>query len=201
METKVVNFQNLELIKSLSSGEVACFPTETVYGLGVKYDSKESFDKLVGVKKRQPDKPFTLMLSSPDEVSNYAYVNSKIQKLIDKYMPGEITLLLRPKEDLYPWVSLNSKYIGIRVSGKKEVCQLIKEVGLPLLVSSANISTFDVVKDFNEAYEVFNGKVPYIVEGDVDSNTASTIVICEEKLTLIREGKIKFEDIKNVWEE
>ena len=40
-------------------------------------------------------------------------------------MPGEITLLLKPKEDIYPWVKLDSKYIGIRVSGKEEVCSLI----------------------------------------------------------------------------
>ena len=178
-----------------------CFPTETVYGLGVIYSSEEAFNKLVNVKKRNPDKPFTLMLSSPCDIDQYANINDRTKKIISKYMPGEITILVRPKEGLYPWVTLNSKYIGIRVSGKEEVCQLIAKVKEPLLVSSANISTFDVVKDFKEAYEVFNGKVPYIVEGEVNSNLASTIVICDEELTLIREGKIKFEEIKKVWED
>ena len=201
METKVVNFNDSKLIEAISSKEVVCFPTETVYGLGVIYSSEEAFNKLVNVKKRNPDKPFTLMLSSPCDIDQYANINDKTKKIISKYMPGEITILVRPKEGLYPWVTLNSKYIGIRVSGKEEVCQLIAKVKEPLLVSSANISTFDVVKDFKEAFEVFYGKIPYIVEGEVNSNLASTIVICDEELTLIREGKIKFKEIKKVWEE
>ena len=200
METKVVNFQSMELIKSLASGEVACFPTETVYGLAVRYDYQDSFLKLIKIKQRNPDKPFTLMLRSSLEIGNYAYVDDKIQKLIDRYMPGEITLLLKPKENLYPWVKLNSKYIGVRVSAKKEVRSLIQKVGVPLLVSSANISNFNVVKNFDEAYQVFFNKVPYIVKGEANSNTPSTIIICEDDLQLIREGNIKFEEIKKVWE-
>ena len=201
METKVVEFDSLELIESITTHHVVCFPTETVYGMGVVYDSLDAFNELVKTKERKPDKPFTLMLDNPSLVKDYAYVNEKIEKLIFKYMPGEITLLLKPKEDIYPWVKLDSKYIGIRVSGKEEVCSLISKVGKPMLVTSANISGEKVCENFDETYEVFKGKVPYIVNGTTSSNTPSTIVICDEELILVREGNIKFEDIKKVWEE
>lgn len=201
MKTKVVEFDSLELIESITTNHVVCFPTETVYGMGVIYDSLDAFNELVRVKERTPDKPFTLMLDNPSLIKDYACVNVKIEKLISKYMPGEITLLLKPKEDIYSWVKLDSKYIGIRVSGKKEVCSLIKNVGKPMLVTSANISGNKVCEDFNDTYEVFNGKVPYIVKGITYSNTPSTIVICDDDLVLVREGKIKFEEIKKVWEE
>ena len=93
METKVVNFNDSKLIKAISSKEVVCFPTETVYGLGVIYSSEEAFNKLVNVKKRNPDKPFTMMLSSPCDIDQYANINDKTKKIISKYMPGEITIL------------------------------------------------------------------------------------------------------------
>ena len=201
METKVVSFESDELIDSIATNNVVCFPTETVYGMGVIFDSEIAFNELVNVKQRKPDKPFTLMLDDPKKIEDYAYVDSRIKKLITKYMPGEITLLLKPKEGIYPWVKLDSKYIGIRVSGKKEVCKLINKVGKPMLVTSANISGEKVCENFDETYRVFQGKVPYIVKGEIISNTPSTIVICDDELTLIREGNIRFEEIKKVWEE
>ena len=52
----------LEVAKILKSGGIIAFPTETVFGLGVLSNSKENFLKLVKVKNRNPDKPFTLMI-------------------------------------------------------------------------------------------------------------------------------------------
>jgi L-threonylcarbamoyladenylate synthase len=201
MNTKIVDFKSNELIESIRKGEVDAFPTETVYGLGCIASKEEAFEAMVSVKNRRPDKPFTLMLSSPNEVEKYAEVNEKTNKLIKKYMPGEITLLLKPKAHLPHWVTLNSKYLGVRVAGKEEVCDLIARVGEPMLVTSANISGQASNADFKGTFEVFNNKIPYIVDGETKSAVPSTIVICDDEISLVREGTIKFEEIKKTWEE
>ena len=198
---KKVNFSSKEIVEHICNGEVVAFPTETVFGLGIIYDNEEAFEKLVEVKQRRPDKPFTLMLSDKSEINNYAITDSKIIRIIEKFMPGEITLLLRPKNNLYSWVTLNSKYIGIRVSGKKEVCDLIRNVGKPMLVTSANISSYPACCTFEETYQVFKDSIGYIVEGKTSSNKPSTIIVCDDTITLIREGSISFEEIKKIWEE
>lgn len=196
-----VNFSSNRLIEAIKEGEVVAFPTETVFGLGVIYDNEEAFEKLVKVKKRRPDKPFTLMLSDKKDINKYAITNKKIDRIIEQFMPGEITLLLKPKKNLFPWVTLNSKYIGIRVSRKKEVCDLIGNVGKPMLVTSANISSFKACCTFEETYLVFKDSIKYVVEGETLSNKPSTIVACDDSLELIREGNISFEEIKKIWEE
>ena len=201
METKILDFNNQELIEDIRNGEVVSFPTETVYGLGVIYDQEEAFERLVAVKNRRPDKPFTLMLDDPKNIDKYAVISEKTRRIVNKFMPGEITILVKPKANLYPWVTLGSKYIGIRVAGKQEVCDMINKVGKPLLVTSANISSFPCATNFEESYEVFNNKIPAIVKGETRSSTPSTIVICDEELTLVRLGSISFESIKEVWEE
>ena len=201
METKVLDFKDNELISTIQKGEVVSFPTETVYGLGVIYDEEEAFERLVSVKNRRPDKPFTLMLDTPSKIEKYATLSEKTRRVINKFMPGEITILVKPKQDLYPWVTLKSKYIGIRVAGKEEVCEMIARVGKPMLVTSANISSFPCATNFEESFEVFNNKIPVIVKGETRSSTPSTIVICDEELTLVRLGSISFEEIKKVWEE
>ncbi len=201
MKTTICDFFSKELINSIKEGNIVAFPTETVYGMGIIYDNLESFNKLVEVKKRSPDKPFTLMLSDKEQVDKYAILNQKAKRVVNHFMPGEITILVKYFDDLFPWVHLNSKYIGIRVSGKKEVCDLIREIGKPMLVTSANISGEKTCVDFECTYQVFKDKIPFIVKGETDSCLPSTIVICDDELILIRQGSISFEEIKKVWED
>lgn len=201
MKTEHILFDDNRLIDGILCGKVVSFPTETVYGLGVIYDSKEAFEKLVEVKNRRPDKPFTLMLGNTNDISRYALVNKKIERVISHFMPGEITILVKPKDHLYEWVTLNSKYIGIRVPDYEEVCMLINKIGKPLLVTSANMSGEPVLKNYEEVCGVFDDKISYIVKGETRSSKPSTIVICDEDLSLVREGNISFEEIKKVWEE
>ena len=201
METRIYDFDDERVIQEIKNNNVVALPTETVYGLGVIYDSLEAFERLVKVKQRKPDKPFTLMLSCIEDIKNYAYFDENTYRVILKYMPGEITLLLKPKESLYPWVTLNSPYIGIRIAGLLKVGELIKKVGQPMLVTSANISSFPACVDFEQTYETFSSYIPAIIKGETISSIPSTIVKCDEgTITLIRQGRIPFEEIKKTWE-
>ena len=71
METKIYDFDDERVIQEIKNNNVVALPTETVYGLGVIYDSLEAFERLVKVKQRKPDKPFTLMLSCIEDIKNY----------------------------------------------------------------------------------------------------------------------------------
>lgn len=201
METKLINFKDENCVKSLLNEEVLAFPTETVYGLGVIYDSKKAFDKLVNLKRRSPEKPFSVMISDINDVNKFAYVDEKIKRVIDSFFPGEITLLLKAKDN-YPWVTLNSDTIGIRMSASKDVCDLISRVNKPLLVTSANISGESTLLKTEEVFEKFNGEIAYIVKSNnKSSNVASTIVLIKDNdIKLIRQGNISFDNIKKVWE-
>ncbi|MDD6302652.1 MAG: L-threonylcarbamoyladenylate synthase [Bacillales bacterium] len=201
MKTLHTFFGDSKLIENIKKGEVVSFPTETVYGIGVIFNQKSAFDKLVLSKNRTPDKPFTLMLGNVDDIEKYAILSDKTRKIIRKYMPGEITILVKPKEGIYSWVTLNSDYIGIRVPDYKEVREMIDYIGIPLLVTSANISGEPVCKDYNEVCKQFDGVISTIVKGDVKSSLPSTIVLLDDDIKLVREGSIKFEDIKKTWED
>ena len=51
MKTLITKFGDKKILQSILNKDVVAFPTETVYGLGVIYNSKEAFDNLVNVKK------------------------------------------------------------------------------------------------------------------------------------------------------
>ncbi len=199
---KLLKFTDRETIDALKGGEVLSFPTETVFGLGVRYDDEKAFEKLVNVKRRPPEKPFTLMCASANDVEKYAFVDEHIKAVINKFMPGPITLLLKPKENLYPWVTLSSPTIGIRVPDFKKLQDLIKDVGVPLLVPSANKSGEPPCKNIDEVIGAFDSEIYGAVDGKVNGAFPSTIVsLVDGECKLIRQGDISFDTIKNVYKE
>jgi L-threonylcarbamoyladenylate synthase len=187
--------------KILSNEEILAFPTETVYGVGVVYDSKTAFEKLVALKKRPPNKPFALMCSSMDQAYFYINVGPKAKAVMEAFLPGELTVLVRSRENLPEHVTLGTGVIGIRVPDSKFVCAMIAKVGKPCLVTSANRSGEPTSTRYEEVVKIFDGEVGGIVKGDCVSLIPTTIVslVSEEKITLVREGPIPFAKIEEVW--
>ncbi len=183
--------------KYLKSGEIIAFPTETVFGLGVKASSEDCFLKLVKVKNRRPDKPFTLMISNLKMVENIVEINEVSRKIIDKFLPGELTIIMKAKENIPSYYSLNTGFIGIRMPKDDFILKLINEVCEPLLVPSCNPSDLKPALNDKEANIYFHDKIKAIVKGNSISNVPSTVIKVDgEKICLLREGNIKFKDIE-----
>lgn len=201
METTI--FKENELYKVaalLKSGQIIAFPTETVYGLGVIYDDVNAFNHLIKVKERDEKKPFTLMLSKTREIKDYADTNKQIDALIEAFLPGELTLILKVKENVPTHVTRGSSYIGIRVSADLNVTNLISLVGKPLLVPSANKKDQKPALTSGEVFDIFNGEIAGILEGATKSHIPSTIVKVSDKIELVRAGSIPFNALLQVWE-
>ena len=103
----------------LNANELLAFPTETVFGLGIKATSEENYLKLVKAKKRPSDKPFTLMCSKVEDFDKICEINELTQKIIKKFMPGPITLILKTKKDVPHFLDLGSGYVGVRIPDDK----------------------------------------------------------------------------------
>jgi len=188
-----------EAAELLKKGEVIAFPTETVYGLGVVYDNKEAYDKLVQVKRRPPYKPFTMMLADPEDVEKYAELNEVSRKLIKAFMPGSITMILDAKPGLPKWCLSEIGRVGVRVADYDMIRDLIRKTGKPLLVPSANRAGEEPGTTAQEVVDTFGEEFPAVIEGQTFSHLPSTVVMVEEKYThVFREGPISIEDIKKV---
>lgn len=203
MKTKLLDINQIEEASNiLKNGEILAFPTETVFGLGVIYDNEKAFKKLVDAKKRPADKPFTLMCSDINQIENVAIIDNKARKIINKLFPGELTLLLKPKTNVFPWVNLGSDKIGVRIPNHNYALSLIKRVGKPLLVPSANPSNEKPALDYLEALSYFDGEIEGVVKSSSNKQKPSTIVdLTEETIKIIREGNISCEEILKVLEE
>ena len=198
METKLYEKSEYKkIVDDLLNGHVVGFPTDTVYGLAIVYDDKSAFDKLYQIKNRSITKPISMMVYSKELLTEVAIIDKKSQLIIDKYMPGELTIILKAKENLPYHVTFNTPTVGIRIPTNKVALDILKEVNKPLLVTSANISTFSSLLKADDVYNTFNGLIKSMINEDALGNRASSVVSVYDGVKLLREGNISLDEITN----
>lgn len=118
---------------------VTTVPTETVEGYAVALSSKQGIRDLMKLKDRDYDsgKIFTLVPESKAAISKYTLISNTAQELIDKYLPGELTLILPKNPDFHHFYYDHFDTIGIRIPNHPLFPKLLKENG-PLILTSAN---------------------------------------------------------------
>lgn len=183
----------------LDNSGVIAFPTETVMGLGVYYNDHSAYQFLNKIKNRPEDKPYTLMLGNVGEIFKYALLSERDIKVIMAFMPGELTVLLKSKENVPSYVTHGTGVIGIRVPNMPHLCEFLNYIKTPLLVPSANKSGEKPAMSSTEVKNIFNNEIGFIFEGVAIGGIPSTIVdLTGEEVKIVREGNITLDDIKRV---
>ncbi len=128
-----------QIINDLLSGKIATIPTETVEGYAVALSSEQGIRDLMKLKDRDFDsgKVFTLVPESKDAISKYAIVPVQAKPFIDKYIPGELTLILPKNPDFKHFYYDHYDTIGIRIPNHPLFPELLETVG-PVILTSAN---------------------------------------------------------------
>ena len=87
-----------EAAEILTSNGIVAFPTETVYGLGANAFSKEAVTKLYEIKRRPSFNPLIIHVSSYNMAKEYGIFNCTAEKLVKKYWPGPLTIIVKKKK-------------------------------------------------------------------------------------------------------
>ncbi len=179
------------LVKVINDGEIAVIPTDTVYGIIGDATNVNVIHKIFEVKKRDYSKPLILMISGIEMLERYVGEISELERqLIDKYWPGKLTILFKKNDNVNELITSGSKLVGIRYPDNKEIIELIKEIDKPLISTSCNISSKDVITSINMLEEDISKYVSYVYDGGTLSDTSSTIVKVDEKIEILREGEL-----------
>ncbi|MBQ1483163.1 MAG: threonylcarbamoyl-AMP synthase [Erysipelotrichaceae bacterium] len=187
-----------KIIKTLINGGIVAFPTDTVFGLACIME-KEAIAKVYEAKGRSFDKPLPMMCDSFEMIDEVAYVNAKAKKIIDVLMPGALTLIFRKKECVEDYVTMCKPTIGIRVPEDDFILNLIGKIGMPFLVTSANVSGEGSLLKWQDVLACMEGKIDAIVCEDARGECASTIIdVTEEDIKVLREGPVSLKEIQEV---
>ena len=180
-----------KLVEILKKGGVISVPTDTVYGLCAAINSKEAYNKLKKIKNRPDFKPFPVMCADTNQIKSIAIVDEKAEKLINKFMPGPITLILLKRQEVPDYVTNGENTIAVRMATSKILKELILKLGCPIFMSSANKSGEPACMSLGEI-EKACPNLDGMMEGEVSYGIASTIVDCSgDEIKILREGPTK----------
>ena len=141
---KVYNFKEkindnelIECANALKEGKLVIFPTETVYGIGANALLSDSVDSIFKAKGRANDNPLIVHISDFDMLKDLVYEPNEIErKLMDAFMPGPFTIILKKKDIIPANVSANLDTVGIRMPDNKIAYELIKKAAVPVAAPS-----------------------------------------------------------------
>ena len=189
-----------KLAQILKNDGVISVPTDTVYGICARIDSIEAYNNLIRTKNRPLTKPFPVMCANIEQIKKIAIVDEKSKKIIDKFMPGPITIVLNKQNELQDYITNGKNTIAIRMATSKALEDLIKKTESPIFMSSANKSGEPTCTNLDEI-ENECPNLDGMMEGTVRFGKGSTIVDCVLKeLKILRDGPITIEQIREVLE-
>ena len=197
---------NSEIIKKIKNGGVVVFPTDTVYGIGA-IPEKESLNKIYKIKHRDFSKTIIALISNNDVFKSIIDEReedlSKIQKILQFYWPGELTVIFKANKEFINKFDKTMETIGVRIPKSKIALELIEKVGGILLTSSANLSGGKTVINMEDIDTAIINEVDIVIEAEENlTGIPSTIIKYENgKISLLREGNIKFENILKLIDE
>ena len=206
MKTKYFDWKNIvdeselnEIKEILDNDGVIIFPTDTVYGIACNCFSEKAIKKVFDIKKRPENKPINVLSNNLDKIKLVSRnINEKEEFLINKYMPGALTIILDKNEKVSDILTAGLDTIGVRIPKNNISLRILENVSYPLATTSENISGDSAGIKISDFLKEFDGVVDAIIDGgETDLKVASTIVRVESdnKLKIIREGTLKIKEM------
>jgi len=200
---QIIPIENLDIkstVEALKAGAVLVYPTETCYGLGCDATNEKAVERLFEIKKRQKNKSVLVLMADIAMAREYAEWNEKINELALKFWPGPLTLVSHGinSSELADGTIAENGSIAFRVTDHPLAEELTKELGRPLVSTSANIASLESPYDLESVFEMYEGaeKQPDIIidAGDLPHRTPSTIARVENgEVHVLRQGEIVVE--------
>lgn len=184
-----------QAVKILNQGGIVIFPTDTAFGIGCRIDNEKAIQKLFKIRKRPESQATPVLVTGLDMAQQYllSIAPEIINKLINPYWPGALTIILPCKKEKVPNLVRGSRdNLGVRMPNHKVALSLIRDIGVPILGPSANLHRKTTPYTFTDLDKTLIKKVDYVINGECSIKQASTVIDCSIKpWRILRQGAIK----------
>lgn len=127
-----------EAVKVVKSGGVIVYPTDTVYGIGGNALDPKVAERVCSIKRRPRDKGFILLIKNHASARRYAYIDLWTEKVLEDIWPGPVSVILHKKDIVPAEVADTRATIALRMPQSRFAADLLRQVDVPLIATSAN---------------------------------------------------------------
>ncbi len=179
----------LEAAKAaISADGLVIYPTDTLYGLGCNALSQKAVDKIYALKKREAGKPLSIIVADFPMLLEYCTVSSAQERILHALLPGPYTFILPLRKKLPVSPSLS---IGIRVPEHMFMRQVAKELKMPIVSTSANVSGQKGASELRELDAGVASAAGLIIDGGKCNYAQGSTIIDLIGMKVVRKGAVR----------
>lgn len=180
-------------VRLLENGGVIAFPTGSLYGLGADALNTDAVERVFTIKRRPLDKPLLILV--PDRAVVFdlaAEVPPAAERLMDRFWPGQVTIVFKALPGLPANLTAGTGKIGIRLPGHPVARALVSAFGRPITGTSANLSGQGGCHHIDELDAMLIEQLDLVLDaGLLKEGIGSTVVdITGNEPIVIREGVV-----------
>ncbi len=186
------------LEEALAAGKVVAVPTDTVYGLAVDPRLPGAVDRIFALKRRPEQFQLPVLIADPTGFVDLAEATATAQRLISRFWPGPLTLVLQRRSGVGFDLGGDRATIGLRCPANSFLRELLRKTG-PLAVTSANRHGEAPLHTCDEVREHFGAGVTAVLDGGrCDGRPSTVISLTGTDAKCLREGALSFAEIAAV---
>ena len=184
--------------KTIFSGGVIAFRTDTFYGLGADPLNVTAVGKIKKLKGREGNKPILLLLADASVADRFIADRSKrFEDVARRFWPGPLTIVGSAVANLPSEIIAGTGTVGVRVPAATSVRELIRQCGGALTATSANPSGSEPARSAKEVLDYFRVGIDLVIDsGEVTTTKPSTVFdVTTSPPRVLREGAIPATDL------
>ncbi len=162
-------------VDALERGEVIAYPTDTCYGFGCDLLNKKAIEKLYKLKGMSPSQQLSFVCRDVGDVARYAVLHDFEYRILKQHLPGPYCFILNATREVPKVVQTARKHVGVRIPKHEVALALVRELGRPIISSTAARPSSPPYIDAREINIDFKG-LGLVIDGGVGGETPTTVV-------------------------
>ena len=148
--------------------------------------------KTLRQRKKRPSKPLAIMVTTVEEAKRHCYVSPEEENLLTSPQSPIVLMRWRENSSVSREVAPNLRFLGIMLPYTPLHHILLRDTGLPLVMTSGNLSEEPIARDNDEALRRLSGIADYFLihNRDIYSRYDDSVTIVERGTSqLIRRAR------------
>ena len=175
-------------------GSTILYPTETVYGLGCRYEDDDALNAIYRLMGRDCKVTVDLIESERSWVEEHFELPHTASTLMDAHWPGPLAMLLKPIDPEHFRNVIHEGFVGVRVSGSPISRTLAAACGGGIVSTSANLSGEPTPLSWQQCPGSIREGVSIVIDGgELAKAPPSTLIRFDENgaVDVLRQGSVR----------
>lgn len=175
-------------VDALERGECIAYPTDTCYGFGCDLFNRKAIEHLYKLKGMAKSHQLSFVCRDLGDVARYAVLHDHEYRIMKQHLPGPYCFILDSTREVPKVVQTPRKHVGVRIPKSPIALALVRELGRPIISTTAARPGSPPYIDAREINLDFKG-LGLVVDGGVGGETPSTIVdLTDHQCKVVRVG-------------